>query len=189
MRARYRRLAGRSAGAVVLMLALAGNVLSPVAAARAEAQIGVYFDSEATQIWMLCHQCPARMVTFYVIATGAAQTIGGVAFALDIDPQLVVLRAEYPSGVQIGDLEDGIQIGFTRCAYGEANVLIATVTAWQFAGAVGGICVAPYPPAGVVQLADCEGNLRAVAGGCAYLVDPIPVDVQTWGAVKGLYTE
>jgi hypothetical protein len=85
----------------------------------------------------------------------------------------------------------GVQVGFTECfsGYSGALVLISTLTLWTGDGYLdgAGLEVAPYPPAGVVQLADCEGNIRTVPGAGANIVDPVARDEQTWGAVKSLY--
>ncbi len=160
------------------------------AAARAEATIGVYFDAEGNRTYLTCHQSPEMWLPLYVLATGADQMIGGVAFRLEVVGELYVLQTFYRPGVQIGSLLQGVQAGFTQCAYspGDQPLLIATATAWKPALVdYARLRILPYPPAGAVQMSDCYGILRTVAGNVAYILDPIPVEAQTWGAIKALY--
>jgi len=176
-------------GILASMFALSVAIL-PVTCCAA-AQVGVFFDREATRDVWSCHGSEVQVFTAYVIATGTEQMIGGAAYRLELDPHLQLVSAIYPAGIQIGDpMRTGVQVGFTECASGCYNtpVLISTLTLWREAWVYdAGLCITPYPPAGVVQIADCNGIIREVAGGCAWLWDPVPADVETWGAVKQLY--
>ncbi|MHB8077987.1 MAG: hypothetical protein ACYDIE_01855 [Candidatus Krumholzibacteriia bacterium] len=49
--------------------------------------------------------------------------------------------------------------------------------------------VGPCPPAGAVQLADCDGFIREVPGGTALIINPgsVAATTESWGRIKALY--
>lgn len=175
--------------AAILTWVLVSVALTPVG--RAEATIGVYFDAAGNDRYLLLpHPPPEMVVQAYVLATGADQTIGGVAYRLQVEGSLVFINATYRQGVQIGDHQQGVQVGFTQCAngFGAEPVLISTLTFWKPPRVdYAWLRVLPYPPAGAILMSDCIGNLRTVAGGVAYILDPVPVEARSWGLIKALY--
>jgi hypothetical protein len=151
---------------------LALFLLSGIAQAD-PAAVGIYFDTAATQTSLARDYAPGTTITAYIFATHTEQTVGGAAFKLVMDPRITLVDASYPAGIQVGTLADGIQIGLTNCEmgfYGRpvrlATLTLSTGQNWMFDAA---LRVTPYPPAGVVQLADCQGTITEVAGGTAAL--------------------
>jgi hypothetical protein len=130
--------------------------------------------------------------TAYILAVDTEQTVGGVAFQLQLDPRITLTNAAFPAGIQVGTLTDGIQVGFTNCYFGYYGnpVLISTLTLWTGNNLMSNAAldILPYPPAGVVQLADCNAVIRPVLGGRATLTIPVPAEEHSWGQVKNLYS-
>lgn len=154
-------------------------------------KIGVFWDTAATQTNKQAKGGYDETQTAYIIAVDTEQTVGGAAFQLALAPGITLTNATYPAGIQVGTPLEGIQVGFTNCYYGFYGnpVLISTLTLWTGANLIpnGTISILPYPPAGVIQLADCNANIRAVDGGVATLTIAVPTESSTWGGVKNLY--
>ncbi len=132
-------------------------------AANAEPTIGVYFDMQGKGYAIAADYSPVQTVTAYIVATHTEQTVGGAAFKLQVDPRLALINATYPAGIQVGTLTEGIQLGFTNCYYGfyDNPVLLATLTLLPLVNSAydAYLEVLPYPPAGVIQLADCNAEI------------------------------
>jgi len=153
--------------------------------------VGIYFDTAATSNVGSFNGGYDTYHTAYVIATNAEATVGGAAYKLELDSRITLLAHTYPAGIQIGDPISGIQVGFTDCyvGYYGVPVLVSTLTLWTGNQLLSDaqMSITAYPPAGVVQLSDCEGNLRSVAGGTAYLSIPVAAENQSWSQIKTLY--
>jgi len=93
--------------------------------------------------------------------------------------------------MQAGTLADGIMVGLTNCAFGFYGqpVLIATLSLWTGAALMNNaeLNILPYPPEGAIQIADCNGYLRNIAGGRASLTIPVPAESKSWGQIKDMY--
>jgi len=156
-------------------------------------KIGIYFDTAATQTQGTFNGGFDTYHTAYIFAVDTEKLVGGAAFKLTMDARISLLSATFPAGVQIGTLLEGIQIGFTDCAPGfyGTPVLCSTLTLWTGANLLADaeLRIDPYPLAGVIQLADCDGIITNVAGGTATLTIPVGAESDTWGQVKALYGE
>ncbi len=154
-------------------------------------QVGIYFDLAATNAHATFNGGVDVFHTAYIMITNAEQTVGGAAFKLTMDPRIQLLNATFPAGVQIGQLTDGTQIGFTDCYAGFFGnpVLCATLTLWTGMNLLSNaeLRIDPYPMTGIVQIANCLGELRTVGGGVATLTIPVGVETDSWGGVKSLY--
>lgn len=158
-----------------ILLALALTAMAGSAVAQPTA-IGVYYDTAATETSYTFEGGPTSFLTAYIYSTNTEQTVGGAAFKLDLDPRITILNQSFPAGVQIGSLPLGIQIGLTECSIGYFGVptLFATVTLWtnEYSMTDAELTISPYPQSGVVELSDCEGNLRVVDGLTSHLTVP-----------------
>ncbi len=168
----------------IAALAGAANAQTPT--------IGVYFDPEGTQTSTVAPYGPAHTVTAYVLAMNTEQTVGGAAFKLELDPKITLSGATFPAGIQIGTLTDGIQIGMTDCYYGFYGqpVLLATLTLWTGTNFMNEapLRILPYPPAGVIQLADCTAMLTNPVGGEAKLTVYPPTKLSVFWDTAGTQT-
>jgi hypothetical protein len=154
--------------------------------------IGVYWDQAGTQTNKTANGGYDETQTAYIIAMDTEQTVGGAAFKLSLDPMITLTGATFPPGLQVGTLLDGIQIGLTDCYFGFYGnpVLLSTLTLWTGANLIpnGIIQILPYPPAGAIQLADCNAAIRNVDGGTATLTIAVPTENKSWGEIKSLYS-
>ncbi len=154
--------------------------------------IGIYFDPEATQTQATLTGGLDTIHTAYIYAVHTEQMVGGTAFKLTLDSRITLMGATFPEGIQIGSLLEGIQIGFKDCSIGYgAPVLCSTLSLWTGGATLDGaeLRIDPYPRDGAIQLSDCDGNLRNVAGGVANLTVPVGAETDSWGRVKALYSE
>lgn len=174
-----------------VLIALALAACAAVPAAAQQSSIGVYFNAAGTQSTATLNGGYDELHTAYVIGFGE-MLLGGAAFKLDLDPRIVLVNATFPVGVQIGDLVNGIEIGFQEPEIGFFGrpVRLATLTLFTganlFANAQLG--VSPYlTKYNAVVVADGNGNLFEAEGRTAFLTIPVPSVSSTWGQVKGLY--
>lgn len=153
--------------------------------------VGIFFDTAATTTYGTFNGGYDEYHTAYIMAVNTEATVGGAAYKLNLDPRISLLAHTYPAGLQIGDPLTGIQVGFTDCfvGYFGVPVLVSTLTLWTGANLLNEaeLSITAYPPAGAVQISDCEGNLRSVDGGTAYLTIPVATENQSWGQIKNLY--
>ncbi|MHB8079123.1 MAG: hypothetical protein ACYDIE_07700 [Candidatus Krumholzibacteriia bacterium] len=153
--------------------------------------VGIFFDTAATITQGVFNGGYDQYQTAYIIVTNAEATVGGAAYKLELDSRITLLAHTYPAGIQIGEPLTGVQVGFTDCyiGYYGVPVLVSTLTLWTGNQLLtdAQLHIAAYPPAGTIQLSDCEGNLRNVEGGTAYLTIPVAAENQSWSKIKTLY--
>lgn len=153
--------------------------------------VGIYFDTAASSNYGTFNGGFNEYHTAYVMVTNAEATVGGVAYKLELDPRITLLAHTYPLGIQIGEPLTGIQVAFTECyiGYFGVPVLASTLTLWTGDQLLteAQLKISAYPQTGTIQLADCDGNLRNVEGGTAYLSIPVAAENQSWSKIKTLY--
>lgn len=151
--------------------------------------VGIYFDTEATQTVKVCNGGADEFYTAYIFIMNAPRRPGGAAYQLALDPRIQLIGATYPPGVHLGNPLVGIQVGFTDCFLIGTPTLVSTLTLWAGNSLVDNaeIRIDPYPPAGAVEFADCDGVIDFVAGGSAFLTIPISAEAMTWSTIKALY--
>jgi hypothetical protein len=164
---------------------------TPVLAQTGMPAIGVFFDTHATQQFASVSGGTNVYHTAYVFAVNLDQMVGGMAFALQTDPAIHLMFAEYPDAVSIGDPKDGVGIGFEVCQPGwDGNpVLGCTMTLWTGTNLVenGELRIVANPDEGGIIVSDCDGNLTYVSGLTSFMSVTVGNDETTWGAVKDLY--
>jgi len=153
--------------------------------------VGIFFDAAATSVYGTFNGGYDQYHTAYIMAVNTESTVGGAAYKLELDSHINLMAHTYPAGLQIGEPLTGIQVAFTDCfvGYFGVPVRVSTLTLWTGANLLSEaeLRITAYPQAGVVQLSDCEGNLRSVAGGTAYLTIPVATENQSWSQIKTLY--
>lgn len=173
----------------LLTIALALLVVSPAAAQPAS--VGVYFDTAGTQTTAVLNGGYDEMHDAYLI--GFVETfVGGAACKLVLDPHIMLISAVYPAGMQIGDLLNGVEMGFIDpiMGYFGLPVRLATLQLWTGANvfANGMLAVEPWAPRyESVLLADVGGNLIPAAGLTSWLTIPVSAPTSSWSQVKDLY--
>lgn len=159
-----------------ILLALAMTAMAGSAVAQPAAAIGVYYDTAATETSHTYEGGPTTFLEAYIYATNTEQTVGGAAFKLDLDPRITLFGVTFPAGIQIGSLQSGIQIGMTDCfvGYFGVPVRLATLTLWtnEYSMTNAALTISAYPRSGLIELSDCEGNLRVIDGLTSYLTVP-----------------
>jgi hypothetical protein len=156
-----------------------------------ETTIGVFFDEDATQYFASFNGGFGEVHTAYVFVTNAEQMVGGMAFKLDLDPQIMLLQTEYPAGLAIGNILTGVEIGLNEpvTAYYGVPALAATLTMTTFENLMDNapLTVTTHPDYAAPIISDHNGYLREVLGWTSYLSIPVSNDNVSWGSVKALY--
>ncbi|MHB8079977.1 MAG: hypothetical protein ACYDIE_12075 [Candidatus Krumholzibacteriia bacterium] len=173
------------------LLTIALALIVAVPAVAQQATLGVYFDAAGTQTTGVFNGGYDVTHTAYLIAF-VETVVGGAACKLVMDPQILLINAVYPAGIQIGDLLNGIEIGLTDplLGYFGQPVRMATLTLFTGANLIanGEIAVEPFTPKYTdVLLADVGGNLITAVGLTSTLTIPVAADPNSWSQVKDLY--
>lgn len=122
-------------------------VLAFASLSVAQPTIGVYFDTEATEL--TASAGPSDYVPGYVMIKNAEAMIGGCAFAVDIDEDLSYFWApETGLGLYLGD-ESGLELGlytYASCFGEDAYVQVGSFTFYSSTQVVGAeISVVNHP--------------------------------------------
>ncbi len=168
----------------VAVVALAGT-------ASAATSIGIYWDQEGTQQSASYSGGSHTYHPAYVVITEAEMMVGGAAFMVELDEAIYVVGVDYPDAISLGDLKEGVGIGFQTCVAGWESepVVCAVLNLWTGTQLLtdGELRVVAHPQEGGVWVSDCEGTLYAATGLTSYLTITVDADETSWGAVKGLY--
>ena len=131
-------------------------VLAFASLSVAQPTIGVYFDTEATQLNAFAG--PSDYVPAYVMIKNADAMIGGCAFAVDIDEDLSYFWATDPElGLYMGD-ENGLELGlytYASCFGEDGYVQVGSFTFYSSTQVIGAeISVVNHPSYATPIIAD-----------------------------------
>jgi len=148
----------------VVVLAFSGVAL-------AQPSIGVYFDEEGTSLYHTGPLAP-EMNHGYIIVKDAEMMLGGAAFAVDMDPDLMVANVTWAEGMVVGDLA-GVEIGLYNVVpvFDDAIALIGTIDMFTFdAVANAELAVVAHPNYDAPKVADMA-SLQADAEGLTSILN------------------
>lgn len=183
--------------AVVLAAAFVG-----VVSFNANAQVpnaSVYFDDVTfSQQQENCPNAPAGTVlgTLYVVLNNVNSFISAVEFGIVYPPAIGWLGDAFDTPLHLGDSPTGVAISWStpRNAFGNLKVMEA-IFVWNCEGCVGfennPIIVVPHPQTNQLRAVAAPSNILINLVGGTSMICPqgIPVQEETWGAIKSLYND
>lgn len=167
--------------------------LSASVSFRVPGDIGVFFDTAATQQTAVFNGDPSGViVNAYVMARGAEMLVSGAAFKLDMDTGLInPVIVNYTPGTQFGDLFTGLEIAFytTEPVFGTTPGLIASMVLMTGTTTFTdqALTIVAHPNYDTPILADDSGALWPANGLTSFMTVPVATENMTWGQVKSLY--
>jgi len=152
--------------------------------------IGVYFDDQAVSRVGSFEGGPGQFHDAYIFVTGADQSIGGVAFSLDLHSSILITETDYLGGVNFGNPKDGVAIGFDECKSGVGGAPVMCAYLQLHTGTElitdGEIRVVVHPGEGL-YISNCQGDLTDANGEVSTLSITVADVAYSWGSVKALY--
>jgi hypothetical protein len=158
---------------------------------RAIPEIGLFWDTEGTQLHKVANGGFDEFFDGYILVRGAEALVSGATFKLTNDtPALQVLNTVYAPGVVLGSLFAGVEIGLYSNVpvFGADTALLATLNMWAGNSLIEAtLNVVNHPNYGAPVIADSNAIIWNAVGLESTLSIPVANENATWGQVKSLY--
>jgi hypothetical protein len=166
-------------------------VLSIAVGASAQQYVGVFFDEEATNSNATLNGGLGEFHQAWICAINAEMTVGGAAFKLELDPQILLVGQVWPAGVQIGTLTAGVEVGYTNpiYAYLGTPAILCELSLYTGDNLIDNaeLTITNHPNYASVEVADITGPTFEYAGSTSLLTIPVKNEKSNWGDVKNLF--
>jgi hypothetical protein len=158
---------------------------------RAIAEIGLFWDTEGTQLHKVANGGFDEFFDGYILVRGAETVVSGASFRLTNNaPALMVLTTTYADGLALGSLTGGVEIGLydNVPVFGPDVALLATLQMWAGNSLVEAtLNIVNHPNYATPVVADNNAVVWPAVGLQSTLSIPVADEAVSWGQVKSLY--